>query len=60
MGAMKLASKQMQLYFAWLICTDDGAYNKRRQGNETLYHKQIVISYVLCEIDLEYCLLCFL
>jgi hypothetical protein len=39
---MKLASEQMQLYFARLIYIDDGADNKKRQGNETLYHEQIV------------------
>jgi hypothetical protein len=40
---LQLASKQMQLYFAWLICVDGGANNKKRQGNETLYHEEIAI-----------------
>jgi hypothetical protein len=59
-SVVKLASKQMQLYFAWRICVEDVANNKDILGNETLYHKQILVCLVLCKIDIEYCLQCFL
>jgi hypothetical protein len=29
-SAMKFASEQMQTYFAWLICINDGADNETR------------------------------